>query len=87
MISDLCFSGVGIPLQIMSCATFFAYHNRFCKNLVEFFYHCHTGGVGPVPQGVVDNTRNCVIYDFTNHDLVLLPETICIWNYYMLANG
>ena len=38
----------------------------------EFFYHYDTADGVSVPQVVFDNIRNCVVYDFSNYDLVFL---------------
>ena len=49
----------------------------------EFFYHYDTADGVSVPQVVFDNIRNCVVYDFSNHDMFFFPETTCIWYYYI----
>ena len=65
----------------------FTYHNRFCKKLVELFYNDDTVDGGSVPHVVVDNTRNCVVNNFADYDMVFFTELICIWNYYILEIG
>ena len=57
------------------------------KKQYQLFHHSDTDDSGSVPQVVVHNTRNRVVYDFTDHDLIFFPEIICIWNYYILAIG
>ena len=42
----------------------------FVNKLVELFYHGDTVHNGSVPQVVVDNTRNRVVYDISDYDLV-----------------
>ena len=42
----------------------------FLKKLVELFYHYDTVGSGSLPQVEVDNTRNHVVNDFSDSDLI-----------------
>ena len=48
----------------------FTYHNHFWKKIVELFYHDNTVDGGSVWQIVVDNTRNFVVHEIANYDLV-----------------
>ena len=49
----------------------FTYHNQLWKDLVLFFYHENTVGVGCKWQVVVDNTMSSVVHKITDYDLVL----------------
>ena len=46
------------------------YDNRFFKKLVELFYHDDTVESGSVPQVVIDNTSDRVVYKFDYYDMV-----------------
>ena len=52
--------------------TLCTYNNLFFKKLVELFYSYDTDESGSV-QVVVDNTRNRIVYNFYDHDLVYFP--------------
>ena len=68
------------------CLSLCPYHNIFCKKLVELFYHYDTVDSGSVLQVVADYTRNRVVLEITNYDLLFFTEMICFCNYYTLAN-
>ena len=55
---------------------FCPYHNYFWKELVELFYHDDTVDGGCVWQVVVYNTRNRVVHEIVNYDLVFFTRTI-----------
>ena len=48
----------------------------FVKNIVELFYHYNTDDGGSIPQVVVDNTRNCAVYNFADHDLLFFLKQL-----------
>ena len=66
IIGVFCFSGVGIPLCIILCTPpFFP-----IENFVEFFHHYNTVDGGCVWKVVFDNTRNRVVHEIVNYDLL-----------------
>ena len=50
------------------------YNICFSKKIVELFYDYDTVDGRSVPQVVVDNKRNRVVYNFSDYNLVFLLE-------------
>ena len=56
------------------------YHIFFVNKPVELLYHYNTVDGGYVPQFLVDNTSNCVVYNFSDRDMLFFLEMVSICN-------